>query len=311
MTFDLPNPQSFMRLKRLLISVLGVGATAYVLATLALYLFQSKLIFIPSKEIETTPATFKLPYQEIWLNARNSQGEVERMHGWWLPATQPNGKVLLYLHGNGLNIGANVAHANRFHKLGFSVLLMDYRGYGRSEGGFPTEASVYEDAAIMWDYLVNQRRISPQNIFIYGHSLGGAIAIDLAVKHPDAAALIVESSFASIRKMVDYQPQYRFFPIDLILHNKFDSVDKVRSLKMPVLLFHGTADRTIPYQMSEQLFAAAPEPKKLLIIPNAGHSNLASIAGKTYLDAVQQLIQQTVDTPRPKGRRILASRGFQ
>ncbi|PSB04826.1 alpha/beta hydrolase [Merismopedia glauca] len=281
-----------MRLKKLFIGVLGLGTTAYVLATLVLYFLQSKLIFIPSQVIETTPATFKLPYQEIWLPVKNSRGEVEKMHGWWLPSSQPNAKVLLYLHGNGLNIGANVAHANRFHKLGFSVLLMDYRGYGRSEGGFPTEASVYEDAATMWDYLVNQQRISPQNIFIYGHSLGGAIAVDLAAKHPNAAALIVESSFASIRKMVDYQPQYRFFPIDLILRNKFDSVTKVRSLKMPVLFFHGTVDTTIPYQMSEQLFAAAPEPKRLLLIPKAGHSNLADIAGKTYLQAVQKLIEQ-------------------
>jgi uncharacterized protein len=281
-----------MRLKQLFIGVLGFGATAYVLVTLALYFLQSKLIFVPSQVIETTPARFKLPYQEIWLSVKNSQGKIERMHGWWLPSSQPDGKVLLYLHGNGLNIGANVAHANRFHKLGFSVLLIDYRGYGRSEGGFPTENSVYQDAVAMWDYLVSQRRIAPKNIFIYGHSLGGAIAIDLAVKHPDAAALIVESSFASIRKMVDYQPQYRFFPIDLILSNKFDSVEKVRSLKMPVLFFHGKADRTIPHEMSEQLFAAAPEPKRLLLIPNAGHSNLADTAGKIYLEAVQKLIEQ-------------------
>jgi uncharacterized protein len=286
------NQPSFMRLKQLFVGVLGFGATAYILVTLALYFLQSKFIFVPSQVIETTPARFKLPYQEILLPVTTSTGKVERMHGWWLPSSQPNAKVLLYLHGNGLNIGANVAHANRFHKLGFSVLLIDYRGYGRSEGGFPTENSVYQDAAAMWDYLVNQRRIAPKNIFIYGHSLGGAIAIDLAVQHPDAAALIVESSFASIRKMVDYQPQYRFFPIDLILNNKFDSVDKVRSLKIPVLFFHGTADRTIPHEMSEQLFAAAPEPKRLLLIPNAGHSNLANIAGKIYLEAVQKLIQQ-------------------
>jgi uncharacterized protein len=282
-----------MSLKRLFIGVLGVGTTAYVLATLALYFLQSRLIFVPSNVVESTPAVVDLAYEEVWITVKNS----ERIHGWWLPSRQANAKVLLYLHGNGRNIGANLNHARRFHDLGFSVLLMDYRGYGLSDGGFPTEAGVYEDAAAMWNYLVEQRRMAPKNIVIYGHSLGGAIAIDLAIKQPDAAASIVESSFTSIRQMVDYYGNYRIFPVDLILQNKFDSIDKVRSLKMPVLFLHGTLDTTIPYQMSEQLFAAAPEPKRLLLIPTAGHNNLARVAGKTYLQAVQQLVEQASHPP--------------
>jgi alpha-beta hydrolase superfamily lysophospholipase len=122
---------------------------------------------------------------------------VERIHVWWI-AAQPDAKVLLYLHGNGINMGAAVANAHQFHQLGFSVLLIDYRGYGRSEGSFPTETRVYQDAVTAWDYLVKQRQIQPSQIFLFGHSLGGAIAIDLAVQHPDAAGLIVESSFTSM-----------------------------------------------------------------------------------------------------------------
>lgn len=283
-------------LKKLLSrSLLSIGAIAIILYTAAcLYLFfqQTRFIFFPSSAIETTPKFFNLDYQEVWLPVKTRSGGVERMHGWWIPASQANAQVLLYLHGNGINIGANVAHANRFHRLGFSVLLPDYRGYGRSEGSFPTEASVYQDAAVAWDYLVQERKIQPRQIFLYGHSLGGAVAIDLAVKHPDAAGLIVESSFTSIRDLVDYQAIYRIFPINLILHQRFDSIRKVRSLALPVLFIHGTADLRVPAIMSQQLYEAAPEPKQLILIPDAGHNNTAETAGDKYFQLMQKFVQQ-------------------
>ena len=283
-------------LKKLLSrSLLSIGAIAIILYTAAcLYLFfqQTRFIFFPSSAIETTPKFFNLDYQEVWLPVKTRSGGVERMHGWWIPASKPNAQVLLYLHGNGINIGANVAHANRFHRLGFSVLLPDYRGYGRSEGSFPTEASVYQDAAVAWDYLVQERKIQPEQIFLYGHSLGGAVAIDLAVKHPDAAGLIVESSFTSIRDIVDYQSIYRIFPIDLILNQRFDSIRKVRSLALPVLFIHGTADLRVPATMSQQLYEAAPQPKQLVLIPDAGHNNTAETAGDKYFQLMQKFIQQ-------------------
>lgn len=283
-------------LKKLLSrSLLSIGAIAVILYTAAcLYLFfqQTRFIFFPSSAIETTPEFFNLDYQEVWLPVKTQSGQVERMHGWWIPAPRPNAQVLLYLHGTGINIGANVAHANRFHRLGFSVLLPDYRGYGRSEGRFPTEAAVYQDASVAWDYLVQERKIQPRQIFLYGHSLGGAVAIDLAVKHPDAAGLIVESSFTSIRDIVDYQSIYRIFPIDLILNQRFDSIKKVRSLALPVLFIHGTADLRVPATMSQQLYEAAPQPKQLILIPDAGHNNTAETAGDKYFQLMQKFVQQ-------------------
>lgn len=283
-------------LKKLLLrSLLSFGAIAVILyASACLYLFfqQTRFIFFPSSVIETTPEFFNLDYQEVWLPVKTKSGKVEHMHSWWIPASQPNALVLLYLHGNGVNIGANVAHANRFHRLGFSVLLPDYRGYGRSEGGFPTETTVYQDAAVAWNYLVQQRKIQPSQIFLYGHSLGGAVAIDLAVKHPNAAGLIVESSFTSIRDIVDSQSMYRIFPIDLILHQQFNSISKVPNVQMPVLFIHGSADLRVPASMSQQLYNAAPQPKQLILIPDAGHNNTAEVAGDKYFQVVQKFIQQ-------------------
>ena len=204
------------------------------------------------------------------------------------------GRVVLYLHGNGSNVGANVEHANRFHRLGLSVFLIDYRGYGNSQGDFPSEYRVYEDAQLAWDYLVKQRGIHPNQIYIYGHSLGGAIAIDLAVRHPEAAGLIVEGSFTSVLAMVDFQkPLFRVFPIDLLLAQRFDSLSKVDRLQMPVLFIHGTADNVVPAQMSKKLFDAAPDPKQLYMVPDGGHNNAAQIGGVEYLRVVSKFLDKT------------------
>jgi hypothetical protein len=270
-----------------------VVAIAYLAVCIFLFLQQSRFIFFPAKVIETTPEFFHLAYEDVWLPVNAKSGKVARIHGWWIGASQLNAKVLLYLHGNAINIGANVAHAHRFHQLGFSVLMIDYRGYGRSEGGFPTESQVYQDAATAWDYLVYQRQIPPSQILIYGHSLGGAVAIDLALKHPDAAGLIVESSFTSIRKVVAYRNNFWMFPVDSILTQRFDSIGKVPNLKIPVLFIHGTADVIVPAFMSQDLYAAAPEPKKLVLVPGAAHNNVAEVAASVYLEAVRSFVTST------------------
>jgi uncharacterized protein len=277
---------------RLLLWVSVVAAIAYSAVCLLLIFQQPRLIFVPSGVIEKTPKFFNLPYEEVWLPVSVGANKVERIHGWWIKAKQPNAKVLLYLHGNGLNIGANIRHANRFHQLGFSVLLIDYRGYGRSEGGFPNEMRVYQDAATAWNYLVQQRKIPDSQIFIYGHSLGGAIAIDLATQHPNAAGLIVESTFTSVKEVVDYRNMFWMFPVDLILTQRFESIKKLPQLKIPVLLIHGTVDTTVPYFMSQKLYSVAPEPKRLILVPSADHNNLAEVAGVQYSQWVQSFVQQ-------------------
>jgi hypothetical protein len=188
-------------------------------------------------------------------------------------------------------VGANVEHAHRFHRLGLSVFAIDYRGYGKSQGDFPSESQVYEDAQLAWDYLVKQRGVNPHQIYIYGHSLGGAIAIDLAVRHPEAAGLIVEGSFTSTRAMVDFQKGlFWLFPIDWLLTQRFDSLSKVDRLQMPVLFIHGTADNVVPVEMSKKLFDAAPEPKQLYIVPDGGHNNVAQMGGAEYLQIVSQFL---------------------
>jgi len=278
---------------RLLLWLGIMAAIAYSATCIFLFVQQPRLIFFPSSVIEKTPELFNLPYEEVYLPVKTSAGKVENIHGWWIKSQKPNAKVLLYLHGNGINIGANVVHSHRLYQLGFSVLIIDYRGYGRSQGNFPTEMTVYQDADTAWQYLTQQQQIPPKDIFIYGHSLGGAIAIDLAVKHPQAAGLIVESSFTSIRDMVSNRKWFAIFPVDLILTQRFESIKKVPQLKMPVLFIHGTADTTVPSDMSQKLYNAAPEPKQLVLIPGADHNNTAVVGGAEYLRSVQSFVEKS------------------
>ncbi|AKG24839.1 phospholipase [Calothrix sp. 336/3] len=274
---------------RWLVSVLVL---VYCAVTILLFFYQSRLIFFPTSSIEKTPELFNLPYQDVWVSILNSASKKEYIHGWWIKGEEDDSKVILYLHGNGINIGANLSHAYRFHQQGFSVLLIDYRGYGRSQGRFPNETRVYEDAAFAWNYLTQEQKINPGQIWIYGHSLGGAIAIDLAVKCPQAAGLIVESSFTSIRDIIAHRKHFGIFPVDLILTQRFESIKKVPKLKMPVLFIHGSADTTVPAFMSERLYTAASKPKKLLLVPGAEHNNIAEIAADKYLQTLDSFIQQ-------------------
>ena len=285
---------------KFLLSVSTFLAITYLATCLGLWFWQNRLIFVPAPVISLTPEDLAMAYEDVWLEVGNG----EQLHSWWLPANSQTERVLLYLHGNSGNVGDNLEHARRFQQLGFSVLLIDYRGYGCSQGNFPTEVQVYEDAGIAWDYLVETKQIKPQNIFFYGHSLGGAIAIDLAVKQPDIAGLIVQGTFTSMKDMVRVRKEYRFFP-NLLVHQKFDSIGKAEKLKMPVLVIHGTSDEIIPYTMSEELYEALKVPKQLYLVPNAAHNDVATIAGVQYQEKLKEFVQLVL---KPKSNQEVGNR---
>ncbi|WP_042153047.1 alpha/beta hydrolase [Planktothrix agardhii] len=280
------------------LTILFVGAIAYLTACLFLFFRQTQFIFFPSRLISITPDDVGLSYQDIELKIPTPSGKIETVHCWWIPSeTNPNQKVIIDLHGNRNTIEGNIGYAEQFHQMGLSVLLVEYRGYGRSTNRFPSEKTVYQDVEAAWNYLVNERQINPHNIYVFGHSLGGAIAINLALKHTEIAGLIIESSFTNIREMIDYKKKYWMFPINLILTQKFDSLAKISALKMPILLTHGTEDELIPKTMSEDLFNAAIEPKQLLIVAGAGHNNVRQVGGKEYWETVQQFL--TLQSQKP------------
>jgi fermentation-respiration switch protein FrsA (DUF1100 family) len=273
-----------------------IGATAallviYGFASTYLWARQAQFIFRPERTIARTPAEYQLSFEDVYITVKDGKGKNERIHAWWIPAETPGDRYLLYFHGGALNIEANITHARRFHQMGFSVLLVSYRGYGKSDGTFPTEAQVYSDARAAWTYLVEQKNIDPGAIFIYGHSIGGAVAIQLAVNHPAGGGLIVEAAFTSISDMARQSPTYRIFPIELIVHQRFDSIKKVSGLQVPVLYIHGTHDELVPHEMSRELYNRTASAKRLKFIPGGGHNNSATVGGEEYLRAVGNFIE--------------------
>ena len=149
--------------------ILAVGsALAYTVACLILRFAQSRFIFFPSREIKITPEELNLPYQEVWLPVTTKTGKREQVHGWWIPSDSRSLKeerVILDCHGNGSNISANLKYAQQFHRMGLSIFLIDYRGYGRSTKRVPSETTVYQDVELAWNYLIYERGINPHNIF--------------------------------------------------------------------------------------------------------------------------------------------------
>jgi uncharacterized protein len=268
----------------------GACLGLYVLLGALLYFQQARLIFRPVKEIAKIPQN----YQEVFIPVQTKDDRMEKIYGWWLPSenTQTQKRVLLYFHGCCNNISQDIDKIKAWQKLGFSILAIDYRGYGKSEGSFPSESQVYADAKAAWDYLRSDQQIKPEQIIIYGSSLGGAIAIELATKHPDAMGLIVESSFSSMREMIGERPIPPIYPFDLILHQKFNSIVKIKKLNMAILFLHGTKDTIVPFRMSKQLYQAAKENKQITLIPGGGHLDAAMSSHQLYWKSIIDFISR-------------------
>jgi fermentation-respiration switch protein FrsA (DUF1100 family) len=251
---------------------------------------ERELTFRPVREDAGWFAGMPEAVQEIYLSVANDQGS-ERIHAWWWPAADPDAPAVLYLHGARWNLTGHLNRISQLRGFGFSVFAIDYRGFGKSDGELPSEDSVYEDARIGWEWLV-ARQPDPARRYIYGHSLGGAVAVELATAlakgGPGAQGLIVESSFTSLADMAA-ELSRGWLPASLVLTQKFDSIGKIGQVRMPVLVVHGASDRFVPPRFSEELYAAAPAPKKLLLVENGSHNNSMWTGNGEYQRAIVEL----------------------
>ncbi|MFJ3486289.1 alpha/beta hydrolase [Pseudomonas sp. NPDC090202] len=240
--------------------------------------------------------------QELDLSAP-SFGLKQNIHGWWWPAERKDAPALLYLHGSRWNLTGQFFRIEQLHALGFSVLAIDYRGFGQSKGQLPSEASVYEDARIAWARL-KQLQPDPRKRLIYGHSLGGAVAVDLAAElgrdaqkgdEPiQARGLIVESTFTNLADVASSVASTRTsLPVRWLVSQKFDSIDKIADIHMPVLIVHGMADQFVAPRFSQELFDAAQEPKNLLMVPGGNHNNSMNLGKQAYAQAIRALLDAT------------------
>ena len=234
--------------------------------------------------------------QDVYLPVGDG---TQRIHAWWWPDDDPGAPAIFYLHGVRWNLTGNLRRIEQLRQFGFSVFAIDYRGFGKSDGDLPSEAMVYEDARAGWTWLA-QHQPDPAQRFIYGHSLGGAVAIDLAawLAHggngagPQARGLIVESTFTTLAD-VAAELSWSWLPTNLILTQKFDSIDKIKEVDVPVLVVHGAGDRYVPSKFSQALFKAAPAPKQLLLIENGTHNNSMWMGSDAYQHALAELFGLT------------------
>jgi hypothetical protein len=292
----------WLRRRWLLVLALA-GATAVLFAAGCAQLAQKERELVFRIEPGTARWFGGLPagVQEFDIPVPSRDG-AQSLHAWWWPALTRDAPAVLYLHGSRWNLTGHTSRIAQLRHFGFSVLAIDYRGFGQSgfgknTGGLPSEETVYEDAQAGWERLVElQPRAGSR--FIYGHSLGGAVAIDLAQKLSakarmagtavPARGLIVESTFTSLADAAAAVTQ-SVFPIGWLLTQKFDSVEKIGTVDVPVLLVHGREDRYIPARFSEALYAAAAQPKKLLLIEGGTHNSTMRAGAREYRAALGQL----------------------
>jgi uncharacterized protein len=269
------------RYARWFLRALGIGVILYVGFLAVLLALERKFIFIP------TPATRDWREQpdpritDIAMMASTG----ESIHGWWLPKEGAQGAVL-YSHGNAGNLSHRGPGIVRWaDTLGLSVLIYDYPGYGKSTGQ-AREENCYAAAEAAWTWLTTHEQFEPSRILLVGASLGGAMATDLASRH-DCRALVLIKAFSSVPDMASYR--YPWLPARYFVRSQFDSATKLREIRRPVFLVHGTGDTIVPYSCSEKLFAAAAEPKELMTVPGNDHND--ALPGeffgrlKAFLDA--------------------------
>jgi len=262
-----------------IIAAVWLGLMAFV------FLLQEKMIFIPSKGLTNMPGHAGLSYEDVYLMTEDKI----RIHGWFIPHEKPRA-TLLFFHGNAGNISHRIESIALFHALRLSVFIIDYRGYGLSEGR-ASEQGTYRDADAAWDYLVRERAISPDRIIIFGRSLGGGIAGSLA-KQVTPGAVILESTFTSIREIGKHH--YPYLPVGLMARINYPTDRNVASLKSPVLVIHSEQDDLIPYKFGKRLFEIAPGPKMFVTI-HGDHNEGFLLSKDIYVEGLDRFIGTYID----------------
>lgn len=247
-------------------------------------MFEDLFIFQPATWEDRNWAQLSgLPLEEVWLPV----DEAVTVFGWFIDAG-PTTPVLLWCHGNAGNVSHRLENIRQLYQRGISVMIFDYRGYGQSTGE-PSEAGLYQDALASYDYLIQQRRISPERLIIFGRSLGSSVAGEVAIRRT-SAGLMLEGSFPSIQAMSDHH--YFGLPAQWFMDVDFNLAQKVRMLQVPLLVIHGEQDSIVPMALGRQVFEAAQEPKRWYAVSGAEHNDVPFVGGESYYREMDLFIQR-------------------
>jgi len=264
---------------------------------------QGEWIFQPSTRSWGSGLEAAQGMQDVWIEFDSTlSGKPVRLHGLWLAADSARGAtaktkappVMLYLHGARWNVTGSAQRVRRMQELGFSVLAVDYRGFGKSDASLPSEHLAYEDARAAWDWLAAKYPNQPR--YIFGHSLGGAIAIELASQVADETGTIVEGTFTSIPDVFDTM-KWGWLPVNGLITQRFESIKKVAQIGSPLLVVHGEDDSLIKPELGRKLYDAAVGPKEFVLVPGGSHHNTNAVGQPQYRLALAQLFHLPATTP--------------
>ena len=260
------------KVSSMLVSIVAVLFIAYLGLGLILYFMQSRFLYRPMREISYTPAELGLDFEDVTFESADGL----LLNGWYIPAPD-SGFTVLFCHGNGGNMMHRLDSINVFYNLGLGCFIFDYRGYGAS-GGKPTEEGTYLDAMAAYKWLTEEKKIPPENIIIFGRSLGASIAAQLAGR-VEATGLVIESAFTSY---VDIGRKfYPYMPVRWFAKFSYSTIDYVREVACPVMVIHSRSDELIPFEFGLELYDAANEPKEFIEI-SGGHNDGFLVSGEVY-----------------------------
>ncbi|WP_151669855.1 alpha/beta hydrolase [Nitrincola schmidtii] len=266
-------------------TILRIGvffSAIYLLILLIMWMSQERSIFLTDvgREPIGTPSDIGLTWQSVTLTTEDDL----QLDAWWLPHDEPRAS-LLFLHGNAGNISHRLPSLAQFHQLGLAVLILDYRGYGRSEGK-PSEAGTAMDADAGWRWLKDNSGHDPDRFIIFGRSLGSAVAAELASR-TDSAALILESPFRSMPELG--QQLYPWLPVKLLARIHYPTAEYVTHREMPLLVIHSKDDELVPFREGEKVYELANPPKQLLMI-HGGHNTGFLDSEAIYLQGIDEFL---------------------
>lgn len=270
--------------KRMLWIILFSIVGTYVLLAMFMYISQERLLYFPSKEIDANPKDAGLPYQEVFFQAADGT----KLWGWFIDTPNSLG-VILYCHGNAGNITHRLESLRMFYQMQLQCFIFDYRGYGKSEGS-PQEHGTYQDVEAAWKYLVEEKKISPEKIFVFGRSMGGPIAAYIA-SQKKPGALILESTFTSVPELAS--ELYPLMPIKFLARIRYPTKSYLERTLCPVLVFHSKDDELVPYSHGKKLFEIAKEPKDFMEM-RGGHNNGFLLLEKAYMAKWKNFLENHV-----------------
>lgn len=270
-----------MKIKKFM-NIIVILLVFYLAFLITIYFLQDRMLYFPQRDIQQTPKDIGLDYEDVYMKTKDGV----TISGWYIPTENEKG-VVLFCHGNAGNISHRLESINIFYNMGLSVLIFDYRGYGKSEGK-PSEKGTYLDAEAAWNYLVSIKGKPPRKIILFGRSLGAAIAADIALKE-SPAGLIIESSFLSVFEMG--KKYYPWIPVRLISKFDYSTIDKIQSITSPKLIIHSPDDEIIPFEHGKKLFEKAVQPKEFLQI-EGGHNEGFLISGNLYLKGIKGFLNK-------------------